>query len=332
MKKTASLIVATLLAAPPVDVWSAPELATIRGAVTVASRPLDGIALAFVDIGSGSVYRATSTTNGAYEARVPAGKYVLTTENPAGLVVNRAPALIAAAAGNVVTADVDLAPVAGANIAQIPPTPEGPVSSTQILHDPIGCVVEGQFPLFEANIQPAASVARARVYFRAAQSEAWYYVEMTPSDTGFVGKLPRPKVEASPISYYIQATTTEFGDARTPEIAALVVADASECEDRKMAAFGPPGEVTVFSAATGSAIAPVGFAAGGVALTAGALALLIGGAAAVGLATVVVVTNDTTSTTTTTTTSTTGPTARPTTTTTTLPTPTTTFPPPTAFR
>src|SRR5688572_24780561 len=170
MRKTASLIVATLLAAPPADVRSAPELATIRGAVTVASRPLDGIAVAFVDIGSGSVYRATSTAGGAYEARVPAGKYVLTTENPAGLVVNTAPAVVAAVPGNVVTANIDLAPVAGANIAQVPPTPDGPVTSTQILHDPILCVVEGQFPLFEANIQPAASVARARVYFRAAES------------------------------------------------------------------------------------------------------------------------------------------------------------------
>ena len=80
---------------------------------------------------------------------------------------------------------------------------------------------------------------------------------------GFSGKLPRPKIEASPVTYYIQATTTEFGDAQIAEISAIVVNDAGECEDKALAPIGPPGEVTVFSAATGAAIAPAGFAAGG---------------------------------------------------------------------
>jgi len=189
------------------------------------------------------------------------------------------------------------------------------------VHDPIGCLVAGQFPLIDAQINPAASVARARAYFKAAGSEDWYYVEMTPAEAGFVGKLPRPKVEASPITYYVQATTTEFGENKTAEIEAIVVAEAKDCpSDKKVAAIGPPGEVTVFSAATGSAIAPVGFAAGGLALTAGTLALVLGGAAAIGIGTAVVV-NDTTTTTSTTTTTTTIPVVTPTssTTTTTLP-------------
>ena len=160
------------------------------------------------------------------------------------------------------------------------------------------------------------------MYFKAAGSNDWYYVEMTPAEAGFVGKLPRPKLEASPITYYVQATTTEFGENRTPEIEAIVVAEAKDCDDdKKVAAIGPPGEVTVFSAATGSAIAPVGFAAGGLALTAGTIALVLGGAAAVGIGTAVVVDNTTTTTTTTSTTTTTtpAPTTPPTTTTTTLP-------------
>jgi hypothetical protein len=100
---------------------------------------------------------------------------------------------------------------------------------------------------------------------------------MTPAEAGFVGKLPRPKIEASPITYYVQATTTEFGENKTAEIEAIVVAEAKDCpSDKKVAAIGPPGEVTVFSAATGSAIAPVGFAAGGLALTAGTIALVLG--------------------------------------------------------
>jgi len=331
MKRAASLLLATFMAAPPMDVVSAPELGTIKGAVTVSSRPISGISLAFVDLASGNIYRATSEDTGSFQARVPAGRYVLTTENGAGLAVGRAPSTIAVTAGQVAMADVDLSPIPGATVAslqdptpaggQLPSTPGAPASSTEIVHDPIGCLVAGQFPLIDAQINPAASVARARAYFKAAGSEDWYYVEMTPAEAGFVGKLPRPKVEASPITYYVQATTTEFGENKTAEIEAIVVAEAKDCpSDKKVAAIGPPGEVTVFSAATGSAIAPVGFAAGGLALTAGRLALVLGGAAAIGIGTAVVV-NDTTTTTSTTTTTTTIPVVTPTssTTTTTLP-------------
>jgi hypothetical protein len=267
---------------------------------------------------------------------VPAGRYVLTTENGAGLAVGRAPSMIAVSAGQIATADVDLAPIPGATVAsaqepsaaaggQLPPLGGAPPTSTEIQHDAIGCLVAGQFPLVDAQINPAASVARARVYFKAAGSDDWYYVEMTPAEAGFVGKLPRPKLEASPITYYIQATTTEFGENKTAEIEAIVVAEAKDCpDDKKVAGIGPPGEVTVFSAATGSAIAPVGFAAGGLALTAGTLALILGGAAAIGIGTAVVVNESTTTTTTTSTTTTTVTTPPPTTTTTT----TTTLPPP----
>ncbi len=112
-------------------------------------------------------------------------------------------------------------------------------------------------------------MARGRIYFRAAQGSSFYYVEMTQEPGRFFGKLPRPRVEASPITYYLQATTTEFEESQTPEIEAIVVEKKEDCGDRKVAAYGPPGEVTVFSAATGAAISPAGFAAGGAAIAAG---------------------------------------------------------------
>jgi hypothetical protein len=49
--------------------------------------------------------------------------------------------------------------------------------------------------------------------------------------------------------------------------------------------------VTVFSAATGAAIAPAGFAAGGLALTLGTVALVVGGAAAAGITAAITVFN-----------------------------------------
>src|SRR4051812_35451418 len=169
MNRAAALLLAVVLAAPPVDVVSAPELGTIKGAVTVSNRPIRGVSLAFVDLASGNIYRATSEQTGNFEAHVPAGRYVLTTENGAGLAVGRAPSLIAVGAGQVATADVDLSPIGGATMAraqdppaaappsagpaadpQAPSTPGAPATSTEIHHDPVGCFIAGQFPLLDA--------------------------------------------------------------------------------------------------------------------------------------------------------------------------------------
>jgi hypothetical protein len=317
-RKVAAGFLAILIANPALTAGPAPKPAdptptgTIRGIVTVDTRPLAGVELAFVDVESGHVERAVSGPAGAFEAMAQPGRYVITAESNAGLAVGRAPALVAVESGRVAAARVELvalpgarlsgqdappaAPAPAAPVEGQPPTPPGSgetpssPSSTTILHDAIGCFVAGEYPLVDARVEPADKVARARVYFHSGQSNDWFYVEMTPSEAGFVGKLPRPRLEASPITYYILATTTDFGEARTPEISALVVKDKGEC-DRKVAAIGPPGDVTVFSAATGSSVSPLGFAAGGLAIAAGALLLLAGGAAAVGIAAAVTVFN-----------------------------------------
>jgi hypothetical protein len=161
-----------------------------------------------------------------------------------------------------------------------------PTTGAAINFDAVTCFVAGEFPLLDAALEPIDKVARGRVYFRAAQGSSFYYVEMTQEQGRFFGKLPRPKVEASPITYYLQATTTtDFEESQTPEIEAIIVEKKEDCGDRKVAAYGPSGEVTVFSAATGAAISPAGFAAGGaaIAIAAGTVALVAGGAAAAGI-------------------------------------------------
>jgi hypothetical protein len=289
-----------LLAGPSAEVLAAAN-GTIEGSVTVADRPLRGATLAFIDISSGAVHRASSDAAGHFNASLPAGQYAVATESGAGLVVDRAPAAIVVGGGRTVVADIRLLampgamaqdPAAQADAPALPGVLSTPVTATTILHDPIGCVIAGQFPLVNAGIEPAASVARARVYFRSSQSPNWYYVEMMPAEAGgFSGKLPRPRLEASPVTYYIQATTTEFGDAQIGEISAIVVKDESECDDKPVAPLGPPGEVTVFSAATGATIAPAGFVVGGLVLTLGTVALIVGGAAAAGITAAVTVFN-----------------------------------------
>jgi hypothetical protein len=93
----------------------------------------------------------------------------------------------------------------------------------------------------------------------------------------------------------MEATTTDFTDLKLQEVSAIVVEKREDCPDDKVAMIGPPGEVTVFSAATGLSIAPAGFAAGAAGLLGvGGLALLLGGAAAAGIATTVVVFNNNT--------------------------------------
>jgi hypothetical protein len=197
------------------------------------------------------------------------------------------------------------------------------------------------------------------VYFKSALGSAYYFVEMTQApatasqldgaklassqvsrtmlaaaaqagggSVKFVGKLPKPKLEASPITYYIQATTTEFGESQTAEYQAQVVADESECpEGLKVAPIGPAGAVTVFSATTAAVAVPVGFAAGGLAIAGGTLAAVLLGAAGLttaavaagGNTTTTAPTTTTTVTVTTTSTTTTTVTIPPSTTTTTIP-------------
>lgn len=312
LRRAAALTLAALLALPmgPMAAVAAVN-GTIRGSVALDGRPLSGVTVAFIELESGEVVRAVSGEDGTFETPAAPGQYAVTTESQAGLSVGSAPVRVAVVAGQVVSAEVALLAVPSAmpqlastsGAPQEPPVgtvtsdfPSGapqepgvPVfaetsgSGADIRFEPVTCFVAGEFPLLDAQIDPVQSVARARVYFKAAVSDQYYYVEMTQDAGLFYGKLPRPQVAASPITYYLQSTTAEFEESQTREIDAIVVEDVSECEDRVVAAYGPPGAVTVFSAESGAAVTPVGFAALGAGLAVGAVALIVGGAAAAGI-------------------------------------------------
>jgi hypothetical protein len=270
------------------------------------------VTVAFIELQSGSVVRAVSSSDGAFKAVAPAGEYAVTTESQAGLAMGKAPVKVAVSDGRVASADVELVAVASAVaqdpapapplqdtaappvVPQVPADPQAPAAPSfatttgtgaQILFEPVTCFIAGEFPLLDSSIEPVASVARARVYFKGAVGDAYYYIEMSYDQGRYFGKLPRPRVEASPITYYVQSTTTEFEESQTQEIEALVVQDKAECGDRKVAAIGPAGAVTVFSAATGaSIIAPAGFAAVAASgLAVGAITVIASAAAAAGV-------------------------------------------------
>jgi len=310
MRRAAASLLAFLLALPAGDVRAVPSSGTIQGVVRLEGRPLSGVTVAFIELQSGSVVRATSREDGGFTATAPAGEYAVTTESQAGLTVGQAPVRVAVADGRVASADVELVAVASA-VSQEPPAegqsrapapsaeappadaqaPGGAVfadtsgTGAQILFEPVTCFVAGEFPLLDAGIEPIASVARARVYFKGVAGASFYYVEMGQETGRYFGKLPRPRLDASPITYYVQSTTTEFDESQTREIEAVVVKDKVECGDRKVAAFGPAGAVTVFSAATGvSILAPAGFAAAAATgLAFGVVTVIAGGAAVAGI-------------------------------------------------
>ena len=310
-RRAAHALLALVFAIPAGERPAAPATGTIQGKVRLEGRPVSGVTVAFIELQSGSVVRAVSSNDGGFSTVAPAGEYAVTTESQAGLAVGQAPVRVAVADGRVANAEVELVavtsammqdPAAGSGTpqapgpdAQTPPAapqaPAAPVwaettgTGAQIQFEPVTCFIAGEFPLLDTSIEPMASVARARVYFKGAAGDAYYYVEMTQDQGRFFGKLPRPRVEASPITYYVQSTTTEFEESQTQEIEALVVADRAECGDRKVAAVGPAGAVTVFSAATGaSVLAPAGFAAVAASgLAVGIITVIAAAAAAAGV-------------------------------------------------
>lgn len=294
MRKVIAVGLAVLMVVPMGGVSSAAADGTISGVVRLAGQPKSGVTVAFIELQSGAVLRATSGDDGGFSTPAPVGEYTVTTESQAGLTVKQAPLRVVVVEGKTASADLELAAVPSAVMDSFPapsapppgaapseaaaaaaaeppavqPLPGAPSifaettgAGAQIQFKPVTCFVAGEFPLLDAGIEPLASVARARVYFKANRGDFYYYIEMSEDAGRYYGKLPRPYVEASPITYYLEATSTEFEESRTREIEAAVVEDKDACGDREMAAIGPPGPVTVFSAASGAIGSPTGFAA-----------------------------------------------------------------------
>ncbi len=330
MRKATAVVLAVLMTLPLGGVSAAAADGSISGVVRLGGQPKSGVTVAFIELQTGAVLRATSGEDGAFSTAAPVGEYTVTTESQAGLTVKQAPLRVVVVEGKTASAVLELAAVPSAVMDSfpVPPAPaEGtappggesaPPTTTpavepaadaqpgaasifaettgtgaQIQFKPVTCFVAGEFPLLDAGIEPLASVARARVYFKANRGDFFYYIEMAEERGRYFGKLPRPFVEASPITYYIEATSTDFEESRTREIAAAVVKDKDDCGDREIAAIGPPGPVTVFSAASGAIGSPTGFATAAVSgILVGVISAIAAGAAAAGVVGGIVVNPD----------------------------------------
>jgi beta-lactamase regulating signal transducer with metallopeptidase domain len=123
--------------------------------------------------------------------------------------------------------------------------------SEWIAHEPFGCLIEGRYAEIDATVEPASEVAEARLYFASAQSDEGieYWVEMTRDGSRVVGRLPKPRAEASPVWYRIEARRTDGRVASTERYVVVAAATESRCpEDARIAPRASSTEaVTVHS-------------------------------------------------------------------------------------
>jgi hypothetical protein len=186
--------------------------------------------------------------------------------------------------------------------------------SLQVEVDPSpACVLAGEHPQFQGSVIPMSGVRRTRLFFTSALNpNDVYYVEAVLEGGRYVARLPRPRPEAGPFSFYLEAAG-DGGQGRSADANAIVVRKIEECPgDRKAAPVAPGGPVSVFDVA-GNAAFPAGFegvtgaaalgagagAAGGVGGAAGAggfftstAGLIALGAVAVGVGTLVIISQD----------------------------------------
>ncbi len=136
------------------------------------------------------------------------------------------------------------------------------VAALTIRHEPVDCVVQGQFSDLVAEIAPGQKVS-VRLYFKAAPDhDDFYYVPMTlrsgtVQSGRFGARLPKPKDKH--VTYYIQAVLEDGTSTQTPQASALAVKDGASCPDEgRVAKRGQGADLRVF-ATTISTRKPDGF-------------------------------------------------------------------------
>lgn len=160
---------------------------------------------------------------------------------------------------------------------QAPEAPPPPVPLS-VAATPVRCMVAGTNPQLDAGITPGEQVQVGRVYFKSVLGDAFFYVEMTIQGERYVGVLPKPRLDAGPITYYVEGVGLDYSQSQSPEVQAVVVEKKEDCGDLPAAVLGPSGPVRVFSVGGGTALPP-GFSGVSSVVAAGSGAAAAGGAA-----------------------------------------------------
>ncbi len=93
----------------------------------------------------------------------------------------------------------------------------GPVLAEKpvIDHQPVVCSLPGKHPRLCAAMADDGTIKKARVFFRAAGQQAYYWSEMTWDGLRFCATLPVPAEPVRTVEYYLWAIDDEFLNERT---------------------------------------------------------------------------------------------------------------------
>ncbi|MBX7184731.1 MAG: hypothetical protein K1Y01_06235 [Vicinamibacteria bacterium] len=288
---------------------------TVRGTVSLAGRGIEGLALTLVNVETGKSFAVVSSADGSFTATLPAGSYVFSSPGRAGVSISRAPLSVDVVSGKVASANVEVATLAAQTGGTVP------TGTAKITHDAADCITEGEFTLVEAIFEPLSSVVNGRLYFQSNLSPEWFYTEFEKIEPAVAGGPTHrafiPKVNKDggieTITYYLQVTSSDFAETKSPEKTVKVVSGADACAG-KLAAIGTPdGPVSVLSAsgaAAGALLTGFGGVAG-VGLGVAAIVAIVAGVVVGGVVVQQAVKNDATPTPTTTPVPTVSPTATP---------------------
>lgn len=134
-----------------------------------------------------------------------------------------------------------------------------------ITHDALTCMSTQEFPVVEAELDPAElrGVRKAHVYFKASRTDAWYFVEMEPGEKATLrAMLPKPLGETRRVDYYVFVLTGTFEPSQTEEYSAHV--SESGCGAAPAVAAGSPASLTLHATVANQAPVPPGFQPGGI--------------------------------------------------------------------
>jgi hypothetical protein len=177
--------------------------------------------------------------------------------------------------GSVLTASISSRPVQAVALAAFAP----PV----IAHDPLSCMVSNEFPRIDAGvISASAQVERVRVYFKAHQHTAWYYVDMKEMNAArYLALLPQPLPETRQLDYYVHAIDNSIQSSQTVTFEPKVITPGP-CSERPVASWTGPEQITVGGTKANQPHIPPGFSKKGIVAFVSAAGVMITGPALLG--------------------------------------------------
>ena len=132
-------------------------------------------------------------------------------------------------------------------------------------HDALSCMSTDDFPVVEAVFDPAElrALRKAQVYFKAGQTDAWYFMEMEPGEESRLhATLPKPLAETDRVDYYLFFLSGTFEPAQSEEFSVHV--SETGCGMIRRAVTSSPMSLTLRATVLNQAPIPPGFSPQGI--------------------------------------------------------------------